>query len=61
MWPLAKRGTRPADTRRGPYVRANITFDAGLLEAIDAEAERRGLSRSAFLASAAHEKTEAWR
>ena len=43
----------------GRTVRANVTFDAGLLEAIDAEAERRGLTRSAFLASAAREKIEA--
>ena len=45
----------------GRTVRANVTFDAGLLEAIDAEAERRGLTRSAFLASAAREKIEARR
>ena len=31
----------------GRTVRANLTFDAGLLEAIDSEAERRGLTRSA--------------
>ncbi len=37
-------------------VRANISLDAGLLETIDAEAERRGLTRSAFLASAAIDK-----
>jgi predicted RNase H-like HicB family nuclease len=43
----------------GRTVRANVTFDAGLLEAIDAEAERRGLTRSAFLASAARDKIEA--
>jgi predicted RNase H-like HicB family nuclease len=43
----------------GRTVRANVTFGAGLLEAIDAEAERRGLTRSAFLASAAREKIEA--
>jgi predicted RNase H-like HicB family nuclease len=40
----------------GRTVRANLTFDAGLLEAIDAEAEKRGLTRSAFLASAARER-----
>jgi predicted RNase H-like HicB family nuclease len=40
----------------GRTVRANLTFDAGLLEAIDAEATRRGLTRSAFLASAARER-----
>ena len=40
----------------GRTVRANLTFDAGLLEAIDEEAENRGLTRSAFLASAARER-----
>jgi hypothetical protein len=42
----------------GRTVRANVTFDTGLLEAIDSEAERRGLMRSALLASAAREKIE---
>ena len=37
----------------GRPVKANISLDAGQLEAIDAEATRRGLTRSAFLASAA--------
>lgn len=37
-------------------VRANISVDAGLLAVIDAEAERRGLTRSSFLVSAAREK-----
>lgn len=40
----------------GRTVRANLTFDAGLLDVIDAEAKLRGLTRSAFLASAAREK-----
>ena len=40
----------------GRTVRANLTFDAGLLEAIDNEAQNRGLTRSAFLASAARER-----
>src|SRR5271154_3011565 len=40
----------------GRTVRANLTFDAGLLGAIDAAATERGLTRSAFLASAAREK-----
>ena len=40
----------------GRTVRANVSFDAALLEAIDAAAKRRGLSRSAFLASAARAK-----
>jgi predicted RNase H-like HicB family nuclease len=42
----------------GRTVRANLTFDAGLLDAIDAEATRRGVTRSAFLASAARERLE---
>jgi predicted RNase H-like HicB family nuclease len=45
----------------GRTVRANVTFDAGLLEAIDEAAQQRGLTRSAFLASAAREKIEAQR
>jgi hypothetical protein len=45
----------------GRTVKANVTFDAGLLEAIDSEAQRRGLTRSAFLASAAREKIVAHR
>jgi predicted RNase H-like HicB family nuclease len=45
----------------GRTVRANVTFDAGLLAAIDAAADARGLTRSAFLASAAREKIEARR
>ncbi len=45
----------------GRTVRANLTFDAGLLAAIDDEANRRGLTRSAFLASAAREKLESRR
>jgi predicted RNase H-like HicB family nuclease len=40
----------------GRTVRANLTFDAGLLEAIDEAAQNRGLTRSAFLASAARER-----
>jgi predicted RNase H-like HicB family nuclease len=41
---------------KGRPVRANISLDVGLLEQIDAEAKRRGLTRSAFLASAARDK-----
>jgi predicted RNase H-like HicB family nuclease len=41
---------------RGRSVKANISLDAGLLEAIDEEAERRGLTRSAFFTSAALDK-----
>ena len=42
----------------GRPVRANLSIDAGLLSAIDAEAARRGLTRSAFIAGAAREKIE---
>jgi predicted RNase H-like HicB family nuclease len=42
----------------GRPVKANLSLDAGLLEAIDEAAARRGLTRSAFLASAAREKIE---
>jgi predicted RNase H-like HicB family nuclease len=45
----------------GRTVRANLTFNAGLLRAIDAAANLRGLTRSAFLASAAREKIAARR
>lgn len=38
---------------RGSTVRVNVSFDLGLLEAIDAAAGERGQTRSAFLASAA--------
>lgn len=38
---------------RGTPKRVNISLDPGLLEAIDEEAEARGMTRSAFLASAA--------
>jgi predicted RNase H-like HicB family nuclease len=38
---------------RGSTVRVNVSFDLGLLEAIDAAAGDRGQTRSAFLASAA--------
>ena len=41
---------------RGRSVKANISLDAGLLETIDEEAQRRGLTRSAFFTSAALEK-----
>jgi predicted RNase H-like HicB family nuclease len=45
----------------GRTVRANVTFDAGLLSEIDAAAKSRALTRSSFLASAAREKIEARR
>jgi predicted RNase H-like HicB family nuclease len=44
---------------KGRTIRANLTLDAGLLEEIDAEAALRGLTRSAFLASAARDKIKA--
>jgi predicted RNase H-like HicB family nuclease len=40
----------------GRPVRANLSLDAGLLEAIDEAARARGLTRSGFIASAAREK-----
>ncbi len=46
----------PLISDKGRSVRANLSLDAGLLEAIDEEAKRRGLTRSAFIASAAMEK-----
>lgn len=44
------------DTR---VVRAHVTFEAGMLRAIDETASKRGLSRSAFLASCARKEIEA--
>ena len=46
--PLVRDSGRPT--------RANISLDAGLLDAIDEAAAARGLTRSAFLATAAREK-----
>lgn len=43
----------------GKLVRANISMDAGLLSLIDEAAARRGVTRSAFLVSAAREKIKA--
>lgn len=40
----------------GRSVRANLSMDAALLSDIDAAAKARGLTRSAFIASAAREK-----
>ena len=42
----------------GRPAKANLSIDAGLLAAIDEAAKARGLTRSAFLASAAREKIE---
>jgi predicted RNase H-like HicB family nuclease len=46
--PLVRNSGRP--------IKANLSIDAGLLDAIDEEARRRGLTRSSFLAGAAREK-----
>lgn len=40
-------------------VRANVTFERGVLKAIDTAARARGITRSAFLASAARKEIEA--
>ena len=40
----------------GRSVRANLSLDAALLEAIDEAARTRGLTRSGFIASAARDK-----
>jgi predicted RNase H-like HicB family nuclease len=45
----------------GRPTKANLSIDAGLLAAIDEAAQARGLTRSAFLASAAREKIESGR
>jgi predicted RNase H-like HicB family nuclease len=41
---------------QGRMVRANLSLDAGLLASIDEAARARGLTRSAFVASAVREK-----
>jgi metal-responsive CopG/Arc/MetJ family transcriptional regulator len=51
--------TIPLLRESGRPVRANVSIDAGLLETIDEAAGRLGLTRSAFLASAAREKIKA--
>jgi predicted RNase H-like HicB family nuclease len=40
-------------------MRANVTFERGLLQAIDEAARARGITRSAFLATAARHEIEA--
>jgi len=49
-------GLIPLVLDSGRTVRANLTFNAGLLDAIDRAAEQRGVSRSAFIADAARDK-----
>ncbi len=46
----------PLVLESGRALRANLSIDAGLLEAIDDAAQAAGLTRSAFLTSAAREK-----
>jgi predicted RNase H-like HicB family nuclease len=46
----------PLVIERGRPVKANLSLDAGLLAAIDDAAKARGLTRSAFIASAVREK-----
>jgi len=43
----------------GRTVKANLTMDAGLLQAIDAAAKARGMTRSAFLADIARREIAA--
>jgi predicted RNase H-like HicB family nuclease len=49
----------PLVTETGRPAKANLSLDAGLLAAIDEAAAARGLTRSAFLASAARQKIAA--
>ena len=49
-------GDRSAGARHRRPAKANLSLDAGLLEAIDEAAQAKGLTRSAFIASAAREK-----
>ena len=49
----------PLVIESGRPVKANISLDRGLLDAIDAAAQRSGLTRSGFLASAARAKIAA--
>ncbi len=46
----------PVVIESGRPLRAALSLDSGLLAAIDEEAEAIGLTRSAFLASAARDK-----
>lgn len=49
----------PVLVDRGRPRRVNVTFDPGLLEAIDDAARRRSMTRAAFLASAARRELTA--
>ena len=48
----AMLATVPLVRDRGRAVRVNISMETGLLEAVDAEARARGMTRSAFIAGA---------
>jgi predicted RNase H-like HicB family nuclease len=48
----------PRIRRLGKQVRANISLDRGMLDAIDRAAAERSLTRSAFLADAARNEIE---
>lgn len=48
----------PRIRRTGRQVRANISLDRGMLDAIDRAATERSLTRSAFLADAARNEIE---
>ena len=57
MWPTGETAVMiPLLLDSGRPVRANLSLDAALLAAIDDAARARGLTRSAFIASAAREK-----
>ena len=45
---------------KGSPRRVNVSLDYGLLRAIDHEARQRGMTRSAFLSSAARNEIERW-
>ena len=47
--------TVPLIRHSGRPVKANLSLDSGILEAIDAEAKRRKLTRSAFIETMARE------
>ena len=49
----------PLVIESGRPVKANISLDAGLLDAINSAAKAAGLTRSSFLASAARDKIRA--
>lgn len=49
----------PLVTRAHVSRRVNVSLDRGVLQAIDAEAQRRGMTRSAFLTEAALNEIEA--